>query len=99
MSSPRASMARAASIAMYSSWPPPMVPMVALRADRHPGAGLARGRAAGLLDADERRRGLVAAEAVDGLGADGHGAPSASRSIAIRTRSGVAGASRRGQVR
>ena len=29
VSSPRASMARAASMAMYSSWPPPMVPSIA----------------------------------------------------------------------
>ncbi len=43
-----------------------------LRPDDHPGAGLARGRAAGGLDGHERGGRLVAAEAVEELGADGH---------------------------
>ena len=42
---PRASSARAASIAIYSSCPPPMVPSVRFADDQHPGAGLARRRA------------------------------------------------------
>ena len=97
--SPRASIARAASIAMYSSWPPPMVPIGAARPHHHPGAALARRRAARLLDAHQRRGALVAAEVVDRLRPDRHGASRRSRSTAISTRSGVAGASSRGHSR
>ena len=64
--------ARAASIAMYSSWPPPMVPIIACARDHHPGAALARRRAARRLDPHQRRVALVAAEAVDRVGTHRH---------------------------
>jgi hypothetical protein len=71
------------------------------RGDQHPRALLARRRAFRLGDLDEGRNRRGVEEGAEAIGVRGHGrlaASAFSRSTAISTRSGVAGASRRGQI-
>ncbi len=94
---PRASSARAASIAMYSSCPPPIVPSVRF-SDTSIQAPASRGvEPLRALYPHQHRRPLVE-EGLDRLAPHRHHRPPR-RFTAISTRSGVAGASSRGHSR
>ncbi len=95
-----AAAARAWSIAMYSSWPPPMVPATAAAPTsiQAPASRGAEPTTADDLDEDGRLGRVEQRERVAATSAQAP-ASARSRSIVVSTRSGVAGASMRGAMR